>query len=294
VAGEDDNKDSLSGARPVFLGALAFVWALAFALLILELRSGDWRTIDETSLALLAFLLGISLLPFVSQFSIAGLFEFRREIGRLRREVEGIRADVASLASASAVANQNAAQTQQVVLAAGFLEKLEDTAAQTQIRTLEAERPAEKPHGNLANTWQHSWRMLQFLVGIYYLSTQARRAGAEVFGEVKQGTFEDWFERGFHTLLAGNDPGEKAATQLRAAADVQERITAGIDVSDAELAAGLDSLIAVSAMLTGHLAVAAGVGGVAFKTLLQDPRAAPEFFQALAEWVGSGDASHDS
>ena len=72
MADDDSDKDPLSRLAIPFLGLIAFTWALVFGLLIVHLRGREWQGLDDTALNMLAFLLGMALLPFVFPVHVAG------------------------------------------------------------------------------------------------------------------------------------------------------------------------------------------------------------------------------
>ena len=297
MADDDSDKDPLSRLAIPFLGLIAFTWALVFGLLIVHLRGREWQGLDDTALILLAFLLGIALLPFVSQFSVAGLFEFKREIGQLSDKVDAVRNELSSLASATASVSQETSprQTQNLSLdVSGLSELLAD-----RLRQPDATTQAESPGAAQLTTsraaklaWQVAWISLKSALVANYRTSRVAEEGISA-PALHQKDSDAAFQAATAEFAENPKNSDEDKEQLARLLRKSEAFASSDDVDIDQVVAAFKEIGSLTNILMANLTAIGVIGAAALGELQRDRALVAPFLTGIASELSKTDPPGD-
>ena len=180
MAKEQPDNDPLAGMTKPFLALLGFVWLLTLGLLMFHLSAQAWAGLDGNALVLLGILFGVALLPFVSHFSIAGLLEFRRKLGRVESDVESMSTQITSLVNAVAVSRSEANVTIRNEISQR-LDAREQEVIETRAYAVQGATDLAVNQPTVVNMWSSAWLSVEYLASLLYLRTAAKEGEEAVF-----------------------------------------------------------------------------------------------------------------
>lgn len=257
--------------KNLFALAPIAVWLLLLCLVVLSLRAHDWRTLDETGLVLLGFLVGLSLVPFVSQFRLLGVFEFQKKLEHVEEDLSSLRNEVVSLTSLAATQNAAAELRQQIIITTASVER-------------EAVRVAELPAKSISEDrialWDAVWWQFQLLVTLHDLRNLVEAEGVKALDQVQFDNIDERFKRGFDSLLKD----EAIPDWIRRKIDTLALRVRGEKLGDhPKWDEFLADLMGVSTFLLAGLSYSTTLDRVIVAALTTDPAALPAPLKAVVD-----------
>ncbi len=287
MAEGDSDSDPLARYTTIAVLGLALLCVLVFSLLMVHLDARDWQELDNTALILLAFLFAILALPFVSRFSIAGLFEFRRDIERLSGEVQGIKNEVQALSSSTSLAAQassNRANQQLSVVFPGVAEtlskelrnsvgQLNDDAALRSVR-----------HEILKFARLNGWYYFESLVISDYHIRKAESEGlAAVPTDPWVGNKQATLELAIEAVAANPAVKQPIKDLIQRCVRFNQQTRDGTEATSDEFESAVDDVTSATGFLMGDIMARGSVGAGAYHFIQSDEGLRQAF---LPEWIG--------
>jgi hypothetical protein len=206
---------------------------------------------------MVGFVVGVALVPFVSRFRLFGIFEFRRDIEKLKDEMKVLQNDVSAI-SAVTVGQSAAAQLQQQIIV---------TTQAVEMQVSQAEGP--RPPGADTSEWDALWWQFELLVTLHHVKDIVSEKGAEALDEVRFDNIEDRFKQGLLALKGDETVPAFVKPHIEKLALRVEPDGKAAPPNRREF---LDALLHVSSFLAGSLSLTTTMDRAIVAGITRDPR----------------------